>query len=441
MKKSLLGRLLNGMGATAYGQAITLSVQLISAPILISFWGVEYYGVWLAISALPSFLSSSNLGIANAAASEMTIMSGRGNVGSTVELSKVYHTACALTLIMTSLVFLIISFVLFALPSNLDLFSQSVEVGTVKLTIFLLVLYILFTLYGGLWDAAFRSTGRFARGTLYLNTIRLVEETSLLLVVVFWSAELVLAAFTLLICRIAGTLIVARLLALTEPKLPFGLAYANMETFKRLLPASLGYMAMPLGYALFIQGVILIVASFSLTYVALFSMTRTLTSSGRQLVSIVSHASWPELSRAFGEGNLKRVKVLFWGGTGMMSVLLVAYLCLLGVFGDVVFELWIGMAVQFDHSLFLVLAVAAVAGSLWSQGYMLLASINKHMTFSVIFVISGILLLGLCYTLTLRGYGSLAILSVLPIIECILVVICFWFVFRLFKTVGESSHE
>jgi O-antigen/teichoic acid export membrane protein len=122
-------------------------------------------------------------------------------------------------------------------------------------------------------------------------------------VVTLFEADIFIAAASLVASRIIGTLLVSGYLARVIPQLPFGLQYANLKTFKHLLPASLGFMAMPIGYAFFIQGMVLIAASYSASYAAVFSTTRTLTSLGRQVVSMVAHASWPELSRAFGENN------------------------------------------------------------------------------------------------------------------------------------------
>ena len=249
--------------------------------------------------------------MANSAASEMTILNAKNNKSSDAESERVFHTTCGLTLTTTITAVLISSLVLFYYPADELFFSNETDGTILKTTLWCLITYTMITLFGGLWDAAYRSTGRYAKGVIFLHTIRLFEQLILLLMVLTLDTEILVAAITLLMCRLVGTLSIALHLAYANPKSPFGLKKSNWTTFRRLLPASLGFMLMPLGYALFIQGMTILAASFGASYAALLATTRTLTSLGRQLVSVVAHASWPELSRAFGGGNKTLVKKLF----------------------------------------------------------------------------------------------------------------------------------
>jgi O-antigen/teichoic acid export membrane protein len=438
-KTDLFGRLVRGIGANAYSQLVTLFIQLASVPLLISYWGVEHYGIWIALSALPAYLASSNLGIANAAASEMTILNAKNVTSDNVEVTNVYHTACVLTLIMSFVVFALALAVVYSYPPENFMFGDIMPVTLLKSTLLILILYTLVTLYGGLWDAAFRSTGRYAQGTMFLHSIRLLEQVALLLSVVFFNTDIFYAATVILICRILGTLFVALYLAISKPKIPFGLKQANLKTLRRLLPASVGFMAMPIGYAFFIQGMIIVVASFSATFVAVFATTRTLTSLGRQLVSMVAHASWPELSRAYGEGDKKLVKKLFLGSITLTSLLLFLYFLFLGFLGQNIFEIWTNGEIDFDYSIFIILSLAAIAGSIWNQCYILLASINKHAKFALAFVFIGFSLLATCYLMKGFGFDVIYILAALPIAEMLLVGIAIYYVSKLTLRLKNES--
>jgi O-antigen/teichoic acid export membrane protein len=439
MKLDLVKRLMRGVGANGYSQLVTLFIQLAAVPVLITYWGVEQYGIWIALSALPSYLASSNLGVANAAASEMTVLTANKLRNKENRILKVYHTACALTLIMFFIVLIVSAVALYYFPGSSFIFNDVMDVTVLKTTLMLLVLYTLITLFGGLWDAVFRSTGRYAQGTVLLHTIRLVEQVALLLSVVLFSTDMIITALVLVCVRALGTLITSVFLYKKIPSIPFGIKEANLETFRYLLPASLGFMAMPIGYALFMQGMILVAASFSGVFVVVFSTTRTLTSLGRQIVSMITHATWPELSRAFGEGDSTLAKKIFITGSVISLCLLFIYFVMLAILGDSIFRVWTGGEVMFNYALFYILAFSAVFGALWNQAFTLLASINKHMMFSFIFVLAGLILVVACYLMQQgNSYSELDIMLLLPVAELLLVIIAYYLVYKLMGSKGVS---
>ena len=76
---TIRGRIGRALGAGAFGQAVTVLVQLASIPLFLRYWGIERYGEWLILSAIPSYLALSDLGFGSAAANEMTMAAGAGN--------------------------------------------------------------------------------------------------------------------------------------------------------------------------------------------------------------------------------------------------------------------------------------------------------------------------------------------------------------------------
>ena len=71
-------RLLKGLGAQGFSQAVQIFIRLAEVPLLLSFWGTQLYGEWLMLSALPIYLSISDGGFAGPACREMTMRSGEG---------------------------------------------------------------------------------------------------------------------------------------------------------------------------------------------------------------------------------------------------------------------------------------------------------------------------------------------------------------------------
>ena len=71
-------RLLKGIGAQSFSQAVQIFIRLAEVPLLLSFWGTQLYGEWLMLSAIPVYLTISDGGFAGAACREMTMRSGEG---------------------------------------------------------------------------------------------------------------------------------------------------------------------------------------------------------------------------------------------------------------------------------------------------------------------------------------------------------------------------
>jgi len=70
---SIKSRILKGIFASGFGQAVTILIQLTGLPIFLHFWGVEKYGEWLILSAIPAYLAMSDFGFACVAANDMTM--------------------------------------------------------------------------------------------------------------------------------------------------------------------------------------------------------------------------------------------------------------------------------------------------------------------------------------------------------------------------------
>ena len=61
-------RILHGLGANAYGQLVVIVIQLAGVPILLRAWGMQLYGEWLILAAIPTYLSMADLGFSQSAA-------------------------------------------------------------------------------------------------------------------------------------------------------------------------------------------------------------------------------------------------------------------------------------------------------------------------------------------------------------------------------------
>src|SRR6202158_4054383 len=71
--EGLRRRLIRGFGATALGPVVGAIVQLSSVPVMLHAWGAARYGDWLLLSAIPVYLTLSDLGFGDASGSDMSM--------------------------------------------------------------------------------------------------------------------------------------------------------------------------------------------------------------------------------------------------------------------------------------------------------------------------------------------------------------------------------
>jgi O-antigen/teichoic acid export membrane protein len=164
-----------------------------------------------------------------------------------------------------------------------------------------------------------------------------------------------------------------------SPWLKLGLQYAEWKRVKELLAPAVGFMAMPLGSAISLQGfTILIGTLLGPMAVTTFSTLRTLTRFNFQILNVIGWTIWPELSAAFGAKNIPLARQLhrhaYQAGLGI-SLLSGAALWLIG---PTLYQLWIRHAVTFDATCFHILILVTFANSLWYTSSVVPMSTNAH---------------------------------------------------------------
>src|SRR5579859_7832070 len=66
--------------AVFLGRVLMAARQLVVVPLMIRAWGTSYYGAWLILSAVPTFMALSNLGVGTSALTQATLEVASGRV-------------------------------------------------------------------------------------------------------------------------------------------------------------------------------------------------------------------------------------------------------------------------------------------------------------------------------------------------------------------------
>ncbi len=373
-----LKRVIAGMGANAYGQVVTIITQLASLPLFLNRWSVATYGVWLMLSAIPSYISMADAGMVTAAGNRMTMLMETQN---NTDANRVFQSA-QLFVISSCLVVAI-----FALPLIAFLPIESLSSLDTRLALLLLVAGVLVTLASSLAGAAFRATHRYAVGTSLDVTARLLEWLGGL-AGLFLSGSFFAVALGMIIMRIASALVTAYISTNGSSNLTWGFRESSGEEVRSLIKPSLGFMAFPIGNALTFQGFTLATAYLlGPAAVAVFNIYRTIARIAVQAISILSHALWPEFSRLYGAQDTKKLRFIFYRSAFLGTLASILLSITIYIIGPALLKYWTHSKIDFLPLLMaLILIYSLLSGSLHTPRTLLMATSN-HSKLGVIYLI------------------------------------------------------
>ena len=427
----VLGRIASALAANAFGQAVTVGSQLLLTPLFFRFWGAAQYGEWLILSSIPAYLTMADMGFGSAAGNEMTMRAGAGDRRGAQQtfLGALLVVAWASALVLLIGVLAALAAFHFRVPS-----TPSITAHDAAFILLALSGAVALGFAGGLVSAGFRCCERNALGISLANVARLVEA-------VLQGGLLLLGQSPLWVCL--GAVLVKAVMLLVQlgilmrtcPWLFAPGVQVDRSIVQRLIRPALGFLAFPLGNALALQGPILVVgAVFGGAGVAMFSTLRTLARIPMQITNMFNSSVWPEMTRAWGAGDLALLRKLHrasWGVTLMLILMMGTGLALLGRW---VVHMWLGPQAGFDPFVFLALVLITVLCAAWGASSVVLAAINQHLRMALMYLVVNAVCIAIA-AVAGPAFGWRGILAPLLLAELALIL---WVMPKTLRVSGDS---
>ncbi|WP_155304551.1 lipopolysaccharide biosynthesis protein [Desulfosarcina widdelii] len=405
-------RLLKGIGAQGFSQSVQIFIRLAEVPLLLGYWGTQLYGEWLMLAAIPSYLSIADGGFAGAACREMTMRSGAGDRNGTLVVFQ--STWILLMVVSVIAVPLASGFVHFA-PLGDWLGFSAITAIDAKKTLFLLILFVLVGFQIGLLNGGFWVAGCYSKGMYFIALTQVLEFGGIAAAVSLGGGP-IQAASGYLCGRLLGTGIMWFGQRRVCPWLHHGLTNASFAELRRLTAPAIASLSFPIGNALNIQGMRLVVGVIlGPSAVALFVPMRTLSRIVMQPASIVNRLVEPELALSHGAKDNSLFKRLFtkscqitlWGCLGASLFV--------GPSAHWIFSTWTNGKIELQWPTFIILLGGVVINSLWYTALMASYAINRHGRIAMCYVIVyGIAAFGFGFLgATSWGLGGVAIVLLL----------------------------
>jgi O-antigen/teichoic acid export membrane protein len=396
-------RLIRGFGAMALSPIVTAIIQLGSVPLLLHAWGAAKYGDWLLLSAIPSYLTLSDLGFGDASGSDMSMrVAGNDREGAL----ETFQSSWVLVTVVSLVALLLAASFAWWIPWQPWLKLSGISNAEAAKILVLLSAYVAVSQQNSVAESGYRSDGHFATGTFWGVGVLRLTETAAATIVALAGGTMVAVACTYLCVRCLATIAYALLLRRLCPWIQFGIRHARLRTIKRMAAPALGFIAFPLGHALTLQGFTIVIgARLGPIAVVSFSTLRTLSRLSLQLTTMIKHTLWPELSRAFGEGNISLARTLHRHACRASLGLSILIGLLLWMIGPFIYRIWLGQGISFDATCFHVLLFVAIANSLWDTSAVIPMSINGHSRIAVMYSGAALLSLGVAGVL-IPSFGT-----------------------------------
>jgi O-antigen/teichoic acid export membrane protein len=387
MDERTRNRLFVGFITTWISKLASSIIQFVQIPILFHYWTIQMNGEWMILSAIPSYLSFSNIGFGSVAGNEMTMLMARGEQEAALS---VFQSCWWLISLVLGVLGVTMCVVLYFLPVADLLHLSSIGNTDARWILFWLGLAVLLGQLEQLQQSAYRCIARYSYGNLLKTGLSLVAF-GLQLVPVFLGYGPRTAAKVLAISNIAVTLILCVAVRRDIPWISYGWSHASFREIKRLARPAIAFMGFPLGNALNLQG-------------TLFGTARTVSRIALQVVQMVNNTVWPELSIAFGAGNIGLVRVLHRRACQLALFISMSVVVVVALLGPTFLHHWTRGKVPPSTGLVCVLLIVVVFYSLWSTSSTLVSAINQHERLATLYTIAtGITVV--CTYFAARRYG------------------------------------
>ncbi|MEP7098953.1 MAG: hypothetical protein ABI781_00495 [Burkholderiales bacterium] len=414
LRRPLVRRILASTGSNAYAQAVTIVIQLVSLPLFLSHWDVATYGQWIALSALPSYLAMADVGMVTAAGNRMTMLIGEG---SERLANQVFQSVLVFVLAVCGGAMLLVLAAAALWPAD------AAATFSVRVAVVLLSAAVVAALVGGLPEAIYKATHRYALGAALASTTRLLEWAGGL-VGLWWFGDFIAVALGALIARVSCTLVMVLHARLTTPAVRWGFADASRAEIRRCAGPAISFMAFPAANALNFQGMTLIVAALlgpSATVV--FNTYRTLARVTVQATATFSHALWPEFSRLFGQRDEAALAALYHRSVWLGLALAGGASALVYLSAPGVLQVWSKSQIAFSPTLMGVAMLYAAAAGAWHVSRVLLLATNQHSGLAWPFLTASAVCLPLAW-LVAQAFGLIGAMGAMLALEVGMAVFC-----------------
>ena len=393
---TLWSRLMKGLGANAIGQVLNVSSKVLLVPLFLTAWGANIYGEWLVLYSLVAYVSLTDLGGQVYIVNKLT----QAYASQDKDLfQKSLHSGLALFICIPTavLTFMILLIGFFPIERTLGIVETTHTMTVVIAS--LLGVQFLIALPQGLLLGVYRAVGLMSRGVMFGNLI-ILAQMLFTAIGLFGGADMMtIAALQILPYGIVLGMVLGDLNKQFPDICILSLQHSSYVQMKTFIRPSLHFFSIQISQLLSIQGTILVAgALLGSVQVVVFSALRTIANSIKQLLGLLSHTAWPELTRLDMERDHTKLVKLFRFVLRSSLVGAVAFFIIFHFWGENIFRLWLGTALTYNQQAMDLILLYVVQLVFWTACSHVLMAVNHHERLARALALSSLLSIGFSYT-------------------------------------------
>lgn len=390
--------------AVVLGRGLLAARHLVVVPIMIWAWGVDYYGSWLTLTAIPTFLALSNFGLGTSAKNRTALEIAASNFGTARLAVAVGVAVVALVGVATVL----LAWLWMRLWPVNALVNFPAE--TVALLLGATFIQMIAAPYDGIWIGS----GNAAKAQNRNNYLQLSILIGTILVVALKLPAVLVAVVTLTVTVLwtAYYVVFSRKQLDSFSNGDPADKHGRPEMLKQLLWKGLGFQFGSLWQAIFFQGSILVANStLGPSGAALWGAMRTVSRSGNQLLELIGQTAAPEFQMNFGRRDFRALFSTYRTSAVASLISATAMAIFLYFVGLPLFHVWTNHKFSMPHAAWLVMCVSLIPFSLWWIGAVLQRCIDRPWLSNLIGIAVSVTAVGLMYWVGNRGITFFAVCS------------------------------
>ena len=371
-------------------------VQILFPPLMIIFYGLENFGIYIFLVAIPTSLGIFNFNINFAARTEMSLYF---NQNKNNEVQKIFINSFFLTLIF--IFFLILITVLFInyYDFNLDILR---DINSKDLKIILLCIFLSFyiDLISSIFNIGISYKGRLDIVT-YLEIFFSILSKILILIFGFFYQNLIYASYALLIISVFRIIIFYFFFLNYNKNLKlFSLKILTKKQILKLLKLSIPYYLVSANNIIKNSFQIIILGIFfNAQVVGTVSTLKTLFYFlPIRIWSVLVKSLMYEFTKFYAEKKMNLLINSYFKLIKIVSITAVIFISISLFFGKFVYNFWINFAYNFDYLLFFLIIMDVSIFALSYYVSIIQRAINKLIKISLFFT-------SINFTIILFSYG------------------------------------
>ncbi len=375
-------------------------IQILFPPLMIIIYGLENFGIWIFLTAIPYTFSILNINLNTAAKTEMSIFF---NMKKNKIVNQIFLNSVVLTIFFIFILLLLSILIFYFLNLDLEIL-KNLSKKEIKLILTCIIISFLINIFNNIFKVALTYKGKLDLD-VYIEIF--TDFISKLLILLFGAIfkDLVFAAYAFLFSNILKILIFYFYFIKSKTNLSFDFNLISINKIRNLIKLSIPYYLETISgilknsYQIIILGLF-----FSPQVIGLVSTLKTLFYFlPIRAWGIIAKVIFYEFTRLYSLKKKKLLKNTFIKFIQICVIYLFLFLIFSIFFGKFFYNLWLNNTFEFDNLIFILLILDTGIFILSGSIVFVNKSINRFFKISLVQFIINLLVIIFSYAFFYYG--------------------------------------